>query len=64
MPTLTDTPRDLEALSVRYVSMLEASGIPDPLLQPITVAAVLADLFTLAGMPITPDVESALARLQ
>ncbi len=59
------TPRlDLQALSSRYVAMLEASEIPDPLLQRITVAAVIADLLTLAGMPLTPDVESALARLQ
>ncbi len=64
MPTFTDTPRDLEVLSVRYITMLEESAIPDPLLQRIAVAAALADLFILAGMPLTPDVESALARLQ
>ena len=64
MPALTETPRDLEALSSRYVAMLEGAGVPDPLLQPLTVAAVLADLFTLAGMPMPTDVQSALERLQ
>ncbi len=65
METLTQTLSiDLEALSAQYVRMLEESDIPDPLLERIAVAAVLADLFALAGMPLTPEVEAALARLQ
>ncbi len=65
METLTQTlSLDLQALSARYVRMLEESAIPDPLLERIAVAAVLADLFALAGMPLTPEVEAALARLQ
>ncbi len=55
---------DLAALSSRYVAMLEASEIPDPLLQPITVAAVLADLHTLAGIPIAANIVQVLERLQ
>ncbi len=43
-PTATIAP-----LCARYVAMLEDAGIPTPLQQELTVAAVLADLCALAG---------------
>lgn len=39
----------LEALTDRLVAVMQADGVPDPLAAPVTLAAVLADLFTLAG---------------
>ncbi len=50
----------LEALSRRYVTMLEDAGMVNPLSQPITAAAVLADLFMLAGEPVPPAVVEGL----
>ncbi len=43
---------DMAALGMRYVAMLEDAGIPDPLRQPITVAARRIDLCELAGQPV------------
>ncbi len=61
MLILIDAPTtSLEALSRRYVTMLEAAGIPDPLTTQITVGAILADLFALAEQPIPPDVAASL----
>ncbi len=57
MLTLIEAPStSLEALSRRYVAMLERAGVPDPLTTQITVAAVLADLLMLAGEPVPPAV--------
>ncbi len=61
MLTLVSTPVvSLEALSARYVAMLERAGVPDPLTTQITVGAILADLFALAEQPIPPDVAASL----
>ncbi len=57
--TATQTP-DVAALGMRYVAMLEEAGIPDPLRQPITVAAMLVDLCELAGQPVPAPVALAL----
>lgn len=60
-PTLTETPiADLERLSARYVALLEAEEIPAPLSQPIAAAAVLADLFALAELPVPAYITQAL----
>ncbi len=65
METLTQpSGLDLAALSSRYVAMLEASEIPDPLRQPIAVAAVLLDLCQLAGVPAPDYLVAALERIQ
>ncbi len=61
METITHTPDlDLAALRSRYVAMLEASEIPRPLQQRITVAAMIADLFTLAGVLVPAEIALAL----
>ncbi len=46
-PTACSAP--VAPLCARYVAMLEDAGIPTPLQQELTVAAVLADLCALAG---------------
>ncbi len=51
---------DVAALGMRYLAMLEDAGIPDPLRQPITVAAMLVDLCELAGQPVPAPVTLAL----
>jgi len=47
-------------LCARYVAMLEDAGIPYPLQQELTVAAVLADLCALAGEPMPEQVLASL----
>jgi hypothetical protein len=39
----------LESLADRLVASMQAEGIADPLAAPVTLAAVLSDLFTIAG---------------
>ncbi|MDP9380564.1 MAG: hypothetical protein M3Q29_10540 [Chloroflexota bacterium] len=61
IPTpITVAAPDVAALSMRYVAMLEEAGIPDPLTQPITVAAMLVDLCELVGQPVPAAVALAL----
>jgi len=59
--TTTATATDLTALTARYVALLAAEGVPDPLGARLTVATVLADLLALAGVAVPYDIE---ARLQ
>ena len=47
-------------LTARYIDMLNADGVPDPLNTPLTAAAVINDLCNLAGVPTPPDVWAAL----
>ena len=54
------TAQDLTTLAERYVSDLEDAGIPDPLAERLAVAAVLADLLTLAGAPLPPALAARL----
>ncbi len=64
METITHTSGlDLAALSAQYVRMLAASGIPRPLQQRITVAAMIADLCRLAGVPVPEEATRALEAL-
>jgi hypothetical protein len=46
----------LAHLASRLVEMLRAEGITDPLSERLTLAAVLADLFALAGVAMPADV--------
>ena len=48
---------ELIGLTERYLSMLSQEGIPDPLSERLTVAAVLADLLSLADSPIPDTIE-------
>ena len=59
-PLLTDAAHPVAGLVARYLAELEDAGMPDPLSQSITVAAVLADLCRLAGEPVPADVALAL----
>ena len=43
---------DLPDLIDLYLAELLADGVPDPLAQPFTLAAVLEDLCRLAGCPV------------
>ncbi len=47
----------LESLVDRLVSTMHAGGVADPLATPVTLAATIADLFTIAGA----DVPAAIA---
>ncbi len=65
METITHPPGlDLAALTAQYVGMLEDAGIPRPLQQRITVAAMIADLCRLAGVPVPEEATRALETLQ
>ncbi len=44
----------------QLVAELEADGVPDPLAQPFTLAAVAADLLRLAGEPLPLDIAARL----
>jgi hypothetical protein len=48
----------LESLADRLVATMQAEGIADPLAAPVSLACVLADLFTLAGA----DTPSAISK--
>ena len=50
----------LTELVSAYLATLEDDGIPDPLGERLNLAAVLADLLTLAGEPLPPDVAAYL----
>jgi hypothetical protein len=54
------SPNDLTSLAARYVDLLAAEGIPDPLGARLTVAVVLADLLALAGAPVPRAIEDRL----
>ena len=45
-----------------YLAELQDGGVDDPLGTQLTVAAVLADLFTLADEPVPSAIEEALDR--
>ncbi len=47
----------LASLADRLVATIQAGGVADPLASPVTLAATLADLFTIAGA----DVPAAIA---
>jgi len=42
----------------RLVATMRADGIDEPLAQPVTLAAVLYDLFTLAGAPVPTEIQN------
>ena len=50
-PALT-ADADLTTVIDAYLAELLADGVPDPLAQPFTLAAVLEDLCRLAGCPV------------
>ena len=51
---------DLTDLTGRYIDLLAAEGVPDPLGARLTVAVVLADLLSLAGAPVPRAIEDRL----
>ena len=51
---------DLAALTARYVALLAEEGLPHPLGARLMVAAVLADLLSLAGADVPADIEALL----
>ena len=46
----------LARITGQLLADLQAEGIVDPLGEPVTLAAVLHDLFTLAGAPVPRDI--------
>jgi len=60
-PTITD--HELLAggwlahISRRLIGTMQDEGVDDPLSEPVTLAAVLADLFVLAGAPVPTEIQ-------
>ncbi len=52
----------LTQLVTDYLAELQDGGVDDPLGTQLTVAAVLADLFSIAGEPTPSAIEEALDR--
>jgi len=48
---------DLASLVSRYVAMLEADGVAEPLAELFTLGWVLTDLCLMAGVPIPPALD-------
>lgn len=55
-PTMIASGACLATLAGRLVAEMEAACVPEPLSQPVTVAAVLSDLFRLAGLSVPRDI--------
>ena len=47
----------LNRISDRLIATLREDGIENPLAEPVTLAAVLFDLYTLAGAPVPTEIE-------